>query len=179
MPTMPGPRETGLKFSYRPDMSEAKHIFIVDDQRVYINLLDYIFKKDFSYRFLSYKAAEECLDNMDLNPELIVMTYPLPGMDGMEAIRRVKEMSPHTHLISVIHSYADGVQSALFENGADDFLVLEEVQEGELEERIENYLTREVVVSGMRGHISRIINRNVVYLVLALLAIGAGIYYYQ
>src|SRR4029079_3357788 len=48
----------------------------------------------------TFKTAEEALyDIPKLKPDLVIMDISLPGMDGIECIRQVKDKSPSTQFM--------------------------------------------------------------------------------
>ena len=68
--------------------------------------------------------------------------------------------------------------SELFEAGADDYIMKENMKGDEITEKIETFLTREnlskKIYSGTRSSMTQ-----VYFFLLALLAVGAGVFYYQ
>src|SRR5438874_4708682 len=47
-------------------------------------------------------SGEECLKKIDQNPyDLVLLDIWLPGIDGIETLRKLKEKSPHTHVIII------------------------------------------------------------------------------
>jgi DNA-binding NarL/FixJ family response regulator len=155
------------------------HIFVVENDRLYINLLDYIFSKDFSYRFVNFKSGEECLDNLHLNPDIIILDYSLPGINGYETLVEIKKNHPHIYVLVLISDKDDKLPSELFEAGADDYILKENLQEDEISEKIEAFLNRENLSQTLSSRINKTSMKQVYYVLLAILAISAGVYYYQ
>ena len=69
-------------------------------------------------------SAEECLEKLKVNPELdvIVLDIKMPGMDGIEALKEIKKISPLTEVIMLTgHATIElGIQGMKL--GAHDFL---------------------------------------------------------
>jgi DNA-binding response OmpR family regulator len=118
------------------------YIFIVENDKHYIKLLDYIFLKDINYRFVNFKSGEECLTNINLNPEMIVLDHTLPGINGYETLVQIKKESPDTHVLMMLSHKDEKLPSDLFEAGADDYILKEADYHGELSNRIESFLKR-------------------------------------
>lgn len=48
----------------------------------------------------TYRTAEEAMDNLPgLKPDIVIMDINLPGMNGIECIRRVKDKTPDTQFM--------------------------------------------------------------------------------
>jgi DNA-binding NtrC family response regulator len=75
------------------DMDD-KLIFIVDDDKIILNLLEYTFKSREGYNVRTFDSGEECLNNLHLNPDLIVLDhlFYLRGASGMSGLETLKEL---------------------------------------------------------------------------------------
>lgn len=157
------------------------YIFIVEDKKRYVNMLDYIFLKDLSYRFVNFKTGEECLTSMSLNPQMVVLDHTLPGMNGYETLMKIKKDYPHTYVLILISDKDDKLPSDLFEAGADDY-ILNETNTGEdITDKIESFLTRDKLKKSIvQGAVApKYQMKRVAYLILILLLAMAGLFYYN
>jgi DNA-binding NtrC family response regulator len=80
------------------DMDD-KLIFIVDDDKVILNLLEYTFKSRAGYCVKTFDSGEECLKNLDLDPDLIVLDHlfylrGVVGMSGLETLKELRKINP-------------------------------------------------------------------------------------
>ena len=67
-------------------------ILVVDDEEN-VRLLYTMELKDEGYDVITATTAEEALDiRKEQNPDLIILDIRLPGMNGIEFLRRVKEI---------------------------------------------------------------------------------------
>jgi len=79
-----------------------KLIFFVDDEPMFINLMEYTFKCRTGYTIQTFGSGSECLNSMHLNPELVVVDFYLntsDSMTGIDLARKIKEYNPSTLLI--------------------------------------------------------------------------------
>lgn len=85
------------------DMDD-KLIFIVDDDKVILNLLEYTFQSKEGYKVRTFVSGEECLKNLHLNPDLIVLDhlFYLRGENGMSGLETLKELRIQNPDIPVI-----------------------------------------------------------------------------
>ena len=79
-----------------------KLIFFVDDEPMFINLMEYTFKCRSGYDVKTFGNSKDCLDHMYLNPDLVVVDFFLSGNDsmtGIDLVKKIKEINPATLLI--------------------------------------------------------------------------------
>jgi DNA-binding NarL/FixJ family response regulator len=80
-----------------------KLIFFVDDEPMFINLLEYTFKCRNGYAIQAFSSGEECIAHMDMNPELVVVDFFLNGSDsqmtGLDVVKKIKEINPDTLVV--------------------------------------------------------------------------------
>jgi DNA-binding NarL/FixJ family response regulator len=98
--------QTGSRFStFGESKSQAREVpisvAIVEDHVDLRNSLGLILKTTPGYSCVgSYGSVEELLEDMDESvPQVILMDIGLPGMSGIEGVRRVKELKPETHIV--------------------------------------------------------------------------------
>lgn len=82
-------------------------ILIVDDEQS----VRYSFKKLFntsSFRIAEASNAEEAINAFNLNkPDLVILDIEMPGKDGIQVLKEMKEISPETPVI-IITAYGTG-----------------------------------------------------------------------
>lgn len=75
--------------------SEAIKIFLVDDDAVYLKLLEIEFLAVSDFRIEAFHTGEECLEHLDEHPDVVILDYLLDGVDktamnGIETLDRIK-----------------------------------------------------------------------------------------
>lgn len=72
----------------------AKHILLVDDDALLVKSLAYTLQQN-GYRTTTATSAERGLALMDHEtPDLVLLDIGLPGMDGLEALKRIEKVKP-------------------------------------------------------------------------------------
>ncbi len=107
-------------------MSASVHIFIVEDNAWYGELLEYKLAQNPDHRIQRFTTAQACLDHLPESPDLITLDYNLPDGKGDEVLRRIREQLPEVAVIVI--SGQEDVRTAvgLLRQGAYDYLVKDE-----------------------------------------------------
>ena len=76
----------------------GKLIFFVDDDKMIINLLEYTLKNRMDYEMKTFFSGEECLSNLSMKPDLIVLDHNFTsggegGLSGMETLMEIKKIN--------------------------------------------------------------------------------------
>ncbi|MBC7865299.1 MAG: response regulator [Bacteroidia bacterium] len=122
---------------------KPKHIFIVDDNEIYAMMLDYILSKDSIYNFVSFKSGEECLANLYLNPDVIILDYGLPGINGYETLLEIKKRNPGIHVVILTANKDKKQGEELLKAGADYIVLKQGHGETQIVEKIEAVLRKD------------------------------------
>ena len=69
-------------------------VFVVEDNEMQSMMMDYVLSKENPYKVVRFKSGEECLANLHQNPDVIVLDYTLPGINGMETFNAIKKHNP-------------------------------------------------------------------------------------
>jgi len=153
---------------------KPKHIFIVDDNEIYSMMLDYILSKDSIYKFVSFRSGIECLKNLYLNPEIIILDYEMPGLNGYETLLEIKKKNPNIHVVILTSHEDEELKAKLLEAGADDHVLKQGHGETKLIEKVENILKKEATSSADQAGMKN----KVLYFIVAAILLAIGIYYY-
>lgn len=106
-------------------MAKSKpRVLIVDDNDVMRTLLRGILREE-SYEVVGEaKNGQAAIDMVDrLLPEIICLDVVMPYMDGLEALREIRQMHPDAIVIMITgNASAENVQEAIG-LGASDFIV--------------------------------------------------------
>src|ERR1044072_8698864 len=100
------------------DQKRPIHIFIVENNKTFVSMLDYIFSKSILYRFLDFRSGEDCLRNMHLHPEIVVLDHQLEGMNGFETLQEIKEQHPDVHVMMLLRENDSKLPAEFMNAGA-------------------------------------------------------------
>jgi two-component system, OmpR family, response regulator len=91
-------------------------LFLVDDDSVFLKLLEIDFLQNTDYDIVTYQNGELCIENLAQNPDVIVLDYHLDGIDnsamnGLATMDKIKENHPEIPVI--ILSAQDKIEVAI------------------------------------------------------------------
>jgi len=99
------------------------NIFIVEDDTWYGEILEYHISLNPDYKVTRFETANEFLDNLYLQPDLITIDFSLPGMSGDKLYQKIRLVNSQVPVI-VISSQEDiKVAVNLLKMGVSDYLV--------------------------------------------------------
>lgn len=129
-------------------MERVKLVFVVDDDKIIRNFLEYSFLSKANYRIKTFPTVEECLENINLQPDLIVLDHSFISesntlMTGLEALKRIRNRDEHISIIVLSSSSDESLIEEYKSNGASAFIhkegyfintLLDVIETGEMDE---------------------------------------------
>jgi DNA-binding NtrC family response regulator len=98
-----------------------KLVFIVDDEQAISKLLSYWLKEKWGYEVEVYANGEEVVKRLYLKPDLILLDIMLPGMDGLEVLRRIRQTDENLPIIMLSAQGKIEVALESLKHGAYDY----------------------------------------------------------
>jgi DNA-binding NtrC family response regulator len=91
-------------------------VFIVDDDVLYLKMLEIDFKDHGNFNIHTFSTAEDCIKQIHQVPDLIVLDYHLDGINkkattGIQALDQIKKINPNIPI--VILSAQDKIEVAI------------------------------------------------------------------
>jgi DNA-binding NarL/FixJ family response regulator len=117
---------------------ETIRLVLVDDQRLFVDNLKIVLEartEDIKVLGISYDAASGIALIEQLEPDLVLLDVRMPGMDGVEAAKRIHASRPGIKLIMLTTFDDDQYVHEAFKHGASGY-VLKNVSPAELIEAI-------------------------------------------
>ncbi|HKI90493.1 MAG TPA: response regulator [Draconibacterium sp.] len=101
-------------------------IFVIQDSVVYKDLIVGYLKSRKYQNIRTYENGEECMKDLHLKPDIIVLDYSFEGMSGLEFMRQIKEEHPETDFIFLSAQNDVEVAVKIMKVGAADYIVKNE-----------------------------------------------------
>lgn len=124
-----------------------KLIFFVDNDKMMLNLMEYTFKCREGFEVKSYFSGEECIRNLPLNPQLIVLDYYLGSagensMSGLDTMRKINSINKNIPVIILSREKDRGTIEKFIEEGAMKYVVKDHFFIDTLIETIEEHFAK-------------------------------------
>jgi two-component system response regulator AtoC len=99
----------------------AKLVFIVDDELAIAKLLSYWVKDKWKYDIEVFHSGEEAIKMLHLKPDMILLDIMMPGMNGVETLKRVKQIDSNIPVIMLSAQGSVEVALEAIREGAYDY----------------------------------------------------------
>ena len=128
-------------------------ILLVDDERIILDLTSIILRN----RGYTVLTAPDALTGFQLieahKPELVLLDYMMPGIDGLTALKEIKARFPESYVIMFTGKGNEEIAVELMKAGASDY-ILKPFNNQDLADRIANVLKIRDVEMKNRGLLS-------------------------
>jgi two-component system response regulator CpxR len=95
----PGPRYKEPDISFKIDLDVPSKVLLVDDEQEFVNTLSERLETRRMSPAIAYDGEEALAMVADDQPEVMVLDLKMPGIDGLEVLRRMKKSHPETEII--------------------------------------------------------------------------------
>jgi DNA-binding NarL/FixJ family response regulator len=158
-------------------VKKSKYIFIVEDNELYSMMLDYILSQKTTYQFLSFKSGEDCLKKLYLNPEIIILDYWLPGINGYDTLLEIKKQNFRIHVIMLSSNKDIALAEKVLRAGADDYILKQGHGETQVINKIEAILKKDTLEEVFYNKMKKkSILQKMAYFILLLVIISLGFF---
>ncbi len=103
-------------------------IFFVDDDKMMLNLMEYTFKCREGFEVKSFFSGEECIKNIDLNPQLIVLDYYMGtheenSLSGLDTLKQIREKGKDIPVVILSREKSEDTIAEFMKYGAQKYVV--------------------------------------------------------
>jgi DNA-binding NtrC family response regulator len=143
-------------------MSKDKKVklFLVDDDAMYLKLLEIEFIQSADFQVESYATGEVCIKNLSQEPDIIILDYNLNSVDksamnGLQTLDKIKEINPGIPVVML--SSQDKIEVAIncMHHKAFDYIVKSETAFMRLQKVIDIILNTQKLEKALEWYIER------------------------
>lgn len=111
--------------------NERIKLFLVDDDAVFLKLLEIEFLAHGDFDIELFPTGEDCLKNLDKHPDIIILDFYLNGiiedaMNGIDTLDQIKEAYPEMPVIMLSSQDSIDVAISCIHHKAFDYVVKSE-----------------------------------------------------
>ncbi len=133
-------------------------IFVVDDDPHYARLVSYRLEKNVDHQVRVFTSGEEALAAIADKPHLVLLDIMMPGIGGIETLKKLREQSAETHVVmlsaqGVVDTAVESMKIGAYDyitKGQDDIVKLEIVVS-----RVRERMELEQEVDTLRSEVSK------------------------
>lgn len=141
-------------------VSKKIKIFLVDDDAVFLKLLQIEFLQFDDFIVETYPTGEACIKNLKNAPDVIILDFYLNGieqnaMNGLQTLDKIKEINPEIEVVML--SSQDKIEIAIecMHHKAFDYVVKSETAFLRLQKIIENILRTKKIEKQLNWYMDR------------------------
>jgi DNA-binding NarL/FixJ family response regulator len=106
-------------------------LFLVDDDAVYLKLLEIEFLQHADFEIETFATGELCIASLSHNPDVIILDYHLDGihlsaMNGIETLDKIKSFNPDIPVVMLSSQDKIDVAINCMHHKANDYVVKSE-----------------------------------------------------
>jgi len=135
-------------------------LFLVDDDAMYLKLLEIEFIQSADFVVESYATGEVCINNLSHEPDIIILDYNLNSVDksamnGLQTLDKIKEVTPGIPVVML--SSQDKIEVAItcMHHKAFDYIVKSETAFMRLQKVIDIILNTQKLEKALEWYIER------------------------
>ena len=135
-------------------------IFLVDDDAVFLKLLEIEFKGHTEYQIFTFATGEECIKHLIPHPSVIILDYHLDGitpnaMNGLQTLDYIKGVSDKIPVVMLSSQDKIDVAVNCMHHHAFDYVVKSETAFMRLQKIISNILYYQKMEIELNWYMSR------------------------
>lgn len=98
-------------------------IFIIEESTIYKDLIVGYLKSNKFANIKVFKNGDDCMSDLHLNPDVIILDYSIEGISGLELMKKVKSTRPQIDFIFLSGQNDVEIAVSLLKLGASDYVV--------------------------------------------------------
>jgi DNA-binding NtrC family response regulator len=98
-------------------------IFIIEESTIYKDLIVGYLRSNKYTNVKEFKSGDECLTQLGLNPDIIILDYSIEGISGLELMKKIKVAHPSIDFIFLSGQNDVEIAVSILKLGASDYVV--------------------------------------------------------
>ncbi len=98
-------------------------IFVLEDDVIFARIIAHHLSHNPDYETEIFSNGKDCLSNLYKNPSVITLDYNLPGMTGLDVMKKIKEFNPDLPVVIVSGQQDVSTAVELLKQGAYEYIL--------------------------------------------------------
>ena len=107
-------------------MNHMVKIFAVEDDLMFGKMIKHTLEKESYYDVTHFQSGEDLLNNLHLDPDIVTLDYHLPGITGLDLLKKINEYDQDIDVIIVSGQEDVRVAVESYKNGAKYYVLKNE-----------------------------------------------------
>jgi DNA-binding NtrC family response regulator len=150
-------------------------IFVVIESPIYNNLVVGFLKSRKYKNLMSFTTGKDCLEHLNLNPDIFVCSYAIEDMNGLELMKKVKTALPETDFFFLSGQNDVEVAVSIIKQGAADYIVKNDKALAKLAKSIDIAVNTTKSVKVKRGFKIGVIGFFIILFVIIMIILSLAI----
>jgi DNA-binding NtrC family response regulator len=112
----------------KEDIKETadNRVFIVEDNEMDSLMMDYLLSQETIAHISKFSSGEECLKHMEMQPDVVILDYGLPGINGVQTLLEIKKLNPDLPVIVITGNKDRHIAQKFLDAGVYDYIEKED-----------------------------------------------------
>ncbi len=159
--------------------NSAFTVFLVDDDKMYLKAAQTQLLQQKKINIKTFSSGEECLKNLNLNPNIVFLDYSLDSEDpnaknGIQILKKIKAVNENINIVMLSGQAKLEVAVEAMKNGAYDYVMKNE----DAHLRIQNIITNLLKNINLESRLKRQKKMNTI-LIIAFVIIILGSFFIE
>ena len=139
------------------ELNRPVSVFLVDDDEMYLKSIEHFLNENSEHKYdiTTYSTGEKCLENLDDNPDIIVLDYYLDSVEaraktGLEILKSIKSKKSKAQVVMLTKEDSIEIAKTTMDSGAFDYVVKTDTAFHRLQNNVNNIIKNIALAAFLR-----------------------------
>ena len=148
---------------------------MVIESPIYNNLVVGFLKSRQYKNLMTFNAGKECLEHLQLNPDMFICSYNMDDMNGLELMKKVKDELPETDFFFLSGQNDVEVAVNIMKRGAKDYIVKNDKALTKLARSVDRVVNETRSVKVKKGFKIGVVGFFIILFIIIMIILGLAV----